>query len=132
MKMLVLSFTFLLYAGAEASPDIDYFGEIVEECVTARAPGICMETFGFECEWLSTSSDWSGKGALGCNAPMEGREIYFAELNAFGDSWEIGNHYAYTPERTIYWSRMSMAGGGILAIVAGVFFGLRQLRRRRP
>lgn len=130
LRHLLLTIGLIAAMELHAGNDESLFKRAADECLEARAPGICMEVYGFECDWIGRTRNRAGDGTLSCTAPMADGRKYFTQINSVDGVWVIYSQEAYLPERHVNWP----VAGSSLAVLVGIVLVLLfrwQKRRRR-
>ena len=130
LRHLILTIGLFAAMDLHAGNDESLFKSAAGECVEARTPGICMEVYGFECDWIGRTRNRAGDGILSCNAPMADGRKYFTQINSVDGVWVIYSQEAYLPERHVNWPVAASSFAVLVGVVLALLYRWRKRRKR--
>ena len=93
---LAIAVTFLGISRAETGAE--QYLETGESCAKAQEPGICMESYGFQCHQSRRPGESIDAQMLGCNLDLGDGRKHFVQMLFNNGEWNVETEHTYLPE----------------------------------
>ena len=85
--------------GSHAEEEAGEHSEIVEICIKAQEPGVCLKSYGFVCHESRRYNRSLEAYGLGCNLALADGRYHFVQVLYDEGGWAVENQHTYLPEQ---------------------------------
>ena len=96
---LFLFLAMTMPVGLHAQEEAGEQSEIVETCIQAQEPGVCLKSYGYVCHQRRSFSRSLEAYRLSCNLALPGGRYHFVQALYDDGGWTVENQHTYLPEQ---------------------------------